>query len=1110
MDSMFGVSMNIIMWVLLGALGVSLAVVGYVILRSRVMFIMGVRNMPRRMAQTTLIIIGLMLSTLIIAAAFTTGDTVNHSLSATSYDLLGHTDEWIHQTAEEDGPPRSIESSVPEEAYDSLRTALLAADIPEIDGYLPVLLEDVPVINPRSRQSEPVVNFVGLDSEGLEGFPDVISITSGEALDVASLDANEVFMNESAADDLATEAGDVIQIFVQNVQYEFTVVDIVTDTVLSGVGDFDSKSGFVTRLDTLQELFQRPGEVNLILLSNQGGVRDGMALTDAVSVKVDEVLANADLAGEDLRMYPVKRDLVEGSEEAGNIFTTFFLIFGLFSIASGMLLIVMIFVMLAAERKSELGMARAIGAKRGHLMQMFMSEGMAYNMLSAMVGVGLGVLVAFGIAQVMRTIFGDFFQIEPHVTARSLIVSYSLGVVLTFVTVTFASYRASNLNIVAAIRDLPEAEVPNSEAGSVRGFLRGVLNAIIVVSTVPVGALVLMLRGQSFGFPSEERDPSERIPLWPFLVVPLAPFYVLALLVVRLTRDRKPESMATGWLLAGIVLPPVGLVLVALQDRRRPIAWTAGFATLGVALGALLIQVGLASDTAFAFALGSSLVVFGLAAVLAFFGLPDRPVYTAMGVFLVVFWGFVAGARLEFLFGQLDGDMEMFFLSGVVMVTASTFVTVYNADIVLAVLSHVGGFFGPLLPAMKTAVAYPLASRFRTGMTMAMISLVIFALTMMSTMNLNFERLFLADDARGGWDVVVVENPNNPIADLPAALEAVDATAQESFAAVGRLDIARESRVAQVNLEETNFDEYPVVGVDQGFVAGGSVPLSARAVGYESDRDVWQALASRRDVAVVDRFTVESGGFNFDGSGFSISGIDPQATEFEPIRLKIRDEISSLDAQVEVIGVIELGASASFIGVYVPADAFLTVFGKPFVSSHLVALEDAGESKTIAREIEAALLTGGAQADSLKELIDDQQALSRNFFLLMQGFMGLGLFVGIAAVGVIAFRTVVERRQQIGMLRAIGYKRRTVALSFVMESSFVTVLGISSGVGLAVWLSYFLLTSDEFPTSSAGYVIPWLQIGIFSGLAFLASLIMTYIPSRQAASVPIADALRYE
>jgi putative ABC transport system permease protein len=134
----------------------------------------------------------------------------------------------------------------------------------------------------------------------------------------------------------------------------------------------------------------------------------------------------------------------------------------------------------------------------------------------------------------------------------------------------------------------------------------------------------------------------------------------------------------------------------------------------------------------------------------------------------------------------------------------------------------------------------------------------------------------------------------------------------------------------------------------------------------------------------------------------------------------------------------------------------------------------------------------------------------RNFFLLMQSFMGLGLFVGIAAVGVIAFRTVVERRQQIGMLRAIGYRRNTVALSFLFESSFVTLLGVLTGVGLAIWLSYFLITSNEFPTGAGGFAIPWARIIFIGALAFVSSLVMTYIPSRQAASIPIAEALRYE
>ena len=49
--------------------------------------------------------------------------------------------------------------------------------------------------------------------------------------------------------------------------------------------------------------------------------------------------------------------------------------------------------------------------------------------------------------------------------------------------------------------------------------------------------------------------------------------------------------------------------------------------------------------------------------------------------------------------------------------------------------------------------------------------------------------------------------------------------------------------------------------------------------------------------------------------------------------------------------------------------------------------------------------------------------------------MGLGLFAGVAALGVIASRTVTERRQQIAMLRAIGFQSGSISLTFVLESA---------------------------------------------------------------------------
>ena len=93
MSELFGVSMTLIMYVLLALLGVSLASVAYVGLRNRVMFKLGVRNIPRRTAQTVLIVVGLMLSTIIIAAAFTTGDTVDRSITGQIYSVLGSLDE---------------------------------------------------------------------------------------------------------------------------------------------------------------------------------------------------------------------------------------------------------------------------------------------------------------------------------------------------------------------------------------------------------------------------------------------------------------------------------------------------------------------------------------------------------------------------------------------------------------------------------------------------------------------------------------------------------------------------------------------------------------------------------------------------------------------------------------------------------------------------------------------------------------------------------------------------------------------------------------------------------------------------------------------------------
>lgn len=1013
MDSLFGLSMDVLLIVMLVSLGIVLSTVVWIFVRQRIMFLIGLRNIPRRVAQTVLIVLGLMLSTLIITAAFATGDTVDHSITNEVLRVMGHVDEILDTEAQGGAPAPDV--GIPQATFDEL-VQRVNGD-PNVDGFMPVVLEAVPVISRiddlTTRLSSPQAAFIGLDETRMDAFPDVLA-RDGEQLDLTSLEMDEVYVNESLANEIDVAPGDVITVKYEGQKIPFAVKDIAQDTGMTGSLGAGQSDGLVTRLSTLQALTNRPGELDLIGVSNTGGVRDGVEHSDAVVEHLEQVIDDANLG---LSVEPFKKDGLKGAELAGAGLMAFFLVFGSFSIAAGVLLIVMIFVMLAAERKSEMGMARALGTKRWHLIQMFLSEGMGYNLASALVGSALGVLVAFGLAAALEAIFAgsDFaFAIEPYVSLRSLTIAFSLGIVLTFVTVAFSSWRVSRLNIVRAIRDLPEPE-------------------------------------------------------------------------------RKPGRRTA-----------VAVVLLAIA-------------------GSLFVLLGISSGYAFPYALGFSLASFSAAMFARWLGLPERPVFTFMGLFLIVFWLLSAGQRIP---GPSEGDIEMFILSGVVMVASASYVLVYNADLLLAVVSAAGDRLGRLLPAVKTAVAYPMANKFRTGMTLAMIAIVVFALNMMSVMNANFGRLFLTEEALGSWDVEVTENPNNP---LDGGLERALAMAEVDtgrIADVGTIGVGRQfgSQLCQPSEHEDgcaspdDFADYPVKGADEPFLTTTTLPFQARAIGYETDEQVWEALAKDPNLAIIDLAALGEEGFSFGGQSdlFTLEGVDFEATEFEPKDVAVRDSATGATATVRIIGVLQLGASggdpySSFAGLITSEGVVNQVFGQKEFSTYYARLLDPDEATPVARSIEAALLEEGVQAESLLAERKAEGRLFNGFFYLMQAFAGLGLVVGVAAVGVIAFRSIVERRQQIGMLRAIGYTRGTVAASFLIESAFITLLGIVTGVVLALALGYFLLTSEEFSATGLKEVfIPWDRVIAVSAFAFIASLVMTFIPSRQAASIPIAEALRYE
>ncbi|MGI8424641.1 MAG: ABC transporter permease [Chloroflexota bacterium] len=1122
--------MTIIAAVALALTAAILLFVGLIAVRNPVMFKMGLRNIPRRKAQTTLIVIGLMLSTLIMTAAFGTGDTLTTSITAEVYDVLGEADEEIRYN-EEDFPAPEDEQVIPLAQVQAWREQF--RDDPQIAGFLPMQEEVLPVANTEPRLNESAARIVGFRSEDARPFGG-LKDTRGRQV---ALSGNQIAVNESLAGDIDAEVGDTLIVFFGNSQLPVTVVAIVPDTLLGGGFNLygGNKHGGAVDLAFLASVTGKPDSADVVFITNAGGVRDGVKLSDDVMAKLDATLEGTRFEADD-----TKQSNLAFAQLFGNFFTTFFVIFGLFSIAAGVLLIFLIFSMLAAERKPEMGMARAVGAKRRQIVESFLAEGMGYDLGSAVVGllagIGVTVLMVSFIKWAIGDEIGDLLQV--HFTLRSLVVSFCIGVIATFIVIFFASWRASRINIVAAIRDLPESKPRNPESATAMGYLRGVLNGfaafgVIFLSLVAgfrlspifflgmaagfVGPFVYVLRSHNFAAPRAERKTGERIPLWPFFTVVGTVFYPVALLLTALTRDRRPARMPMWLIVAGIVIAPLGLVLVALQDRARSIAWSVGFGTVGGVVGALLVQWGLDANQMFFFAAGVSLLALWVAVTLRYFQIAERASFTLTSAVLLAFWYLAPANKLEWLTGELNGDFEMFFLSGMVMVTAGTFIVVYNADVFLPVVGAFGERFGRIVPAVKTAVAYPLASRFRTGMTVAMISLIMFSLIMFTTMNNNFVRIFLNDDAKGGFDVMVDVNGNNRVDDLPAALAAagVDTRPLVTIAEARRafpFETEVQSPVPGKNDDGTPdlFATAGFIGADDAFLRTVAFELDTRAAGYDSDRTAWEALIADHSLAIVptSAFGFE-GEFGEGNSDFLDLGDAPEPG-FQPFEMTLRDPGTGKLTTVTVIGVTEGVADTFFGGVFVHRDTLRAAFPEARGQSYFLKLAPGTDAEAYAQKVEAALVQ--ASADSLGALLDEERSQTAGFLYLFQGFMGLGLLVGIAALGVIAFRAVVERRQQIGMLRAIGYQRSMIALSFIFESAFIALSSIVLGLVLAVSLSWVLFTSGGIDESAddVKFIVPWLQIGVICAIAFGASLLMTFIPARSASRIAVAEALRYE
>lgn len=925
--------------------------------RRRILFRLGFRNVLRRKTQVALAVVGLTVATSIMAGAL----VIDNSFDATVTALvLRGTDRVDIVLFREDEAGNRVFFDA--EAVDRLEGSLSA--MAHVEAVAPRIHLPAAAENGRTGLVEPRTNLIGFDPARDLG---VFLLLDGSETDGAELAEGEAYVNAKLADALDAEAGDSLRVFANGQGLDLVVRDVVQDR---GRGGWQADANLFLRLDALQDDLGVAGRISLVLVSNVGGVADGHLVTDEAVAELEAVLG----PNHGFTVDAVKRDRIELFNRLLRQLTQLFLLMSAFTVIAGILLILNIFSGLAEERKTEMGMARALGMRRSHLVQAFIFEGFFYALASSLLGAVAGLGVAWVIMESFRRIFPFFAQdLVVAVRPESLVTAFSLGLLLTLATVALASWRIGRLNIVRAMRDLPEPPAPR-------------------VTAAEAGLTLLLVVG-----------------------------------------------------------------------------------------GAFALLYGLREASLVAYVAGAPLVALGMAqAAVRRFG-PRVPL-TLAGLFTLA-WG-LSPYRLIATSGT---QIEAFIVVGVFLVAGGVLLVMANSEVLLK-LGTKATRRQRNVPVVKAAIAYPLAKKFRTGVVLAMFALIMFTITVMSmfmALTGSVVGVFAAQES-GGYDLIGFASPFAPEADLEARLEA--AGLGEAVAYHDGLVLAR-ARVTDARGTEA---DYALVGVPPSFAERNGFTFHRMADGYGSAAAVWDALRADDGLAVVDR-TVQPRDF---GPTMALR-VDVGDT------LSLRNPLGE-ERTVTVIGILD----ASFVqGVFLRAEAVEAFAGVSTPRLFYLKAADGVDATLLARDLQRELVDLGFRAVVIDDLVQESMEVTLNVMQLIQAFLALGLAVGIAGLGVLAVRNVLERRSTIGTLRALGFRKAMVLKALLLELSFVAVLGILLGLVLGVALSYNLfLTMSIF--QEAEFVVPWANLALILGFAFAASVLATLSPSRRASKLPPAEALR--
>ena len=158
----------------------------------------------------------------------------------------------------------------------------------------------------------------------------------------------------------------------------------------------------------------------------------------------------------------------------------------------------------------------------------------------------------------------------------------------------------------------------------------------------------------------------------------------------------------------------------------------------------------------------------------------------------------------------------------------------------------------------------------------------------------------------------------------------------------------------------------------------------------------------------------------------------------------------------------------------------------------------------IAQALETSLGDYGLQAQTTAARLAELFAVQNTYLATFRTLGGLGLLLGTFGLATVQLRSVVERRGELALMRATGFRRRRLAQMVMLENSALLMVGLGAGAiaALVALLPHLLL--------SGGARIPWLSLAVTLATVLVVGLLAGLIAVRSVLRAPLLPALRGE